>query len=62
MSTDKKTNPVQTAEPIAAWKERKNKREQLLRAIRSKSYSDTIRNVIRSEIKKSENGEGSAAA
>ncbi len=36
---------------VPAWKKKKQDRQKLLRAIRAKSYADTIRSVIRKELK-----------
>ena len=66
MNTAKKLDPEQIilaeVEPqkkeessdIPAWKKKKQDRQKLLRALRAKSFSETIHGVIRREIKKGE--------
>jgi hypothetical protein len=51
------TNKMGDEEPIPLWRQKKNNRQKLLRAIRAKSFSHTVRAVIRSELKKNGNSE-----
>ena len=58
MGAEKKINPDHSPaepkhnEPVQDWKKKKLDRQKLLRAIRAKSFTDTIRGVIRKEVKK----------
>jgi len=45
-------------EEIPNWKKKKLDRQKLLRAIRAKSFTETIRGVIRKEIKKHDPEDG----
>ena len=57
MAAEKKPNASEVTEirPVTEIiRAKKTRREQLLRAIRAKSYSETVRAVIRQEISKKE--------
>jgi|GEM_PF-5940907 len=51
-----KTEPT-TNDSTPVWQQKKNSRQKILRAIRAKSFSETVRVVIRAEMKKTEDGE-----
>jgi len=52
LSTPEISVEQKPTEEIPVWKKKKLDRQKLLRAIRAKAFSDTVRSAIRKELKK----------